>query len=126
MDPPYSTRNVEYSDASDCIGQARRATGAEYFEAMELVFAVVERVLKDTPLPRPVRLLDSFDKEGQGFAPHRRCSLSALLAALLFGPVDHVAVGARANRPSLEKLRDTNARPRGRANFFLRGFQPTS
>ncbi|MCC5827860.1 MAG: hypothetical protein JJU36_00305 [Phycisphaeraceae bacterium] len=112
MDPPYST-HIEYSDDPRCIGKLD-AAGPDYYQAMDEVFAEVDRIL------RPDRHLglyvcDSFVK-GRGFFP-----IGFELFALLrrrFTPVDIVAV-TRHNR-TLEMGNYRAAAETG--NFFLRGF----
>jgi adenine-specific DNA-methyltransferase len=112
MDPPYST-HIEYSGAEECIGELD-AFSSEYFEAMERVFAEVDRVLRDRRY-LGVYCSDSF-KLKRGFVPIG-VRLFELLARR-FKPVDHVAV-VRGNR-KLEKPNFHQAAAEG--NFFLRGF----
>jgi adenine-specific DNA-methyltransferase len=112
MDPPYST-HLAYSDERDCIGKLD-AFEADYWSAMEAVFAEVDRCLRDR---RYLALFvsDSFKKK-RGFM-----GIGARLFALLeerFRAVDHVAV-VRGNR-KLEKPRFH--RTAAEQNFFLRGF----
>jgi len=112
MDPPYST-HIDYSDDPGCIGKLDAFEPA-YFEAMEAVFAEVDRVLRDRRY-LALYVSDSFRK-GRGFV-----GLGARLYALLerrFRPIDHVAV-VRGNR-TLEKPAYHRAAAEG--NFFLRGF----
>jgi DNA modification methylase len=112
MDPPYST-HVTYSDSPDCIGRLS-AFEPEYFDALALVFAEVDRVLRDRRY-LALYVSDSFDKK-KGFVPiGARCS--ELLSAR-FRPIDHVAV-VRGNR-KLEKPKFH--RTAAEENFFLRGF----
>ena len=112
MDPPYST-HVEYSEDPRCIGRLE-AFGPAYFEALESVFAEVQRVLK----PRrylAVYVQDSFKKK-KGFV-----GIGARLFCQLerrFQAVDHIAV-VRGNR-KLESPRFHRAAAEG--NFYLRGF----
>lgn len=112
MDPPYST-HLEYSGKADCIGELD-AFDESYFQAMELVFAEVERVLRDRRY-LAVYCSDSF-KKGRGFV-----GIGARFFALLstrFRAVDHVAV-VRGNR----KLEQPNFhKAAAEENFFLRGF----
>jgi hypothetical protein len=112
MDPPYST-HVTYSDSPRCLGRLSAFEG-EYFEAMEQVFAEVDRVLRDRRY-LACYVGDTF-KKGRGFVP-----IGARLSALLerrFRAVDHVAV-VRGNR-KLEAPRFHKTAAEG--NFFLRGF----
>jgi DNA modification methylase len=112
MDPPYST-HLEYSGREECIGELDAFTPA-YFEAMDEVFAEVDRCLRDR---RYLALYcgDSFKKK-RGFV-----GIGATLFTLLakrFKPVDHIAV-VRGNR----KLEKPNFhRAAAEENFFLRGF----
>jgi len=112
MDPPYST-HLEYSGREDCIGELD-AFGAEYFQAMEQVFAEADRVLRDRRYVA-VYCSDSFRKK-QGFV-----AIGAEFQRMLaerFRPVDHVAV-VRGNR----KLERPNFhKAAAEENFFLRGF----
>jgi len=112
LDPPYST-HVEYSRSGECIGKLDAFEPA-YFEAMEAVFAEVERCLKDRRY-LAVYVSDTFKKK-KGFV-----GIGFELYALLrrrFRPVDHVAV-VRGNR-KLEK--PSFHRAAAEENFFLRGF----
>ena len=112
MDPPYST-HIEYSDAPDCIGKLDAHTQA-YFDAMDAVFAEVERVLRERRY-LAIYVSDTFDKK------HGFVAIGARLFALLerrFKPVEHVAV-VRGNR-TLEKPNYHRAATEG--NYFLRGF----
>jgi len=112
MDPPYST-HVRYSEEEGCIGELDAFEPA-YFEAMERVFAEVERVLRDRRL-LAVLVGDSFKKK-RGFVP-----IGARFCEMLearFRAVDHVAV-VRGNR-KLESPRFHRTAAEG--NFFLRGF----
>ncbi len=112
MDPPYST-HIEYSAAPDCIGKLD-AHDPAYFEALERVFAEVQRVLRDRRY-LAVYVSDTFDKR-RGFV-----GIGARLFAALerrFRPIDHVSV-VRGNR-TLEK--PNYHRAAAEENFFLRGF----
>lgn len=112
MDPPYST-HLEYSGDEQCIGELDAFEG-EYFDAMELVFAEVDRVLRDRRY-LAVYCSDSFKKK-RGFV-----GIGARFFAQLeqrFRAVDHVAV-VRGNR-KLEKPNFHKAA--AEENFFLRGF----
>lgn len=113
MDPPYST-HITYS------GRERQGIGEldafepGYFEALELVFAEVDRCLRpDRHLA--VYVSDSFKKK-RGFV-----GIGARLFCMLeqrFTPVDHVAV-VRGNK----KLEDGRFhKAADEQNFFLRGF----
>jgi DNA modification methylase len=112
MDPPYST-HIEYSLDERCIGRLD-AFEAEYFEAMDQVFAEVARTLRERRY-LAVYVSDTFRKK-RGFV-----GIGAELYGLLarrFRPIDHVAV-VRGNR-KLEKPRFH--RTAAEQNFFLRGF----
>jgi DNA modification methylase len=112
LDPPYST-HLEYSQSGACIGELD-AFEPGYFEAMERVFAEVERCLRDRRY-LAVYVSDSFKKK-RGFV-----GIGAEFYQLLkrrFRPVDHVAV-VRGNR-KLERGRFH--RVAAEDNFFLRGF----
>jgi len=112
VDPPYST-HIEYGDDPRDIGKLD-ALAADYYQALDQVFAEIERVL------RPGRCLavyccDSFRK-GKPF-----CPIGFELFALLrkrFEPVDVVTV-VRYNQ-KLERGNWHAAAAEG--NFFLRGF----
>src|SRR5262245_3266325 len=116
LDPPYST-HLDYAKgakprAGD-IGELD-ATGPEYFEALEAVFAELQRCLKDRRY-LALYVSDSYKKK-KGFV-----GIGARLFALLerrFKPIDHVAV-VRGNR-KLEKPRFHKVAEE--ENFFLRGF----
>jgi len=112
MDPPYST-HIEYSGDERCIGELD-AFGAEYFDAMEQVFAEMDRVLRERRYCA-VYCSDSFKKK-RGFV-----GIGAQFFAQLsqrFRAVDHIAV-VRGNR----KLEQPNFhKAAAEENFFLRGF----
>lgn len=113
MDPPYST-HLEYSRSGECIGTLDAFEPA-YFEAMERVFAEVDRCLRDRRY-LAVYVSDTYKKR-KGFVPIG-FRLYELLARR-FRPIDHVAV-VRGNR----KLEDPRFhRAAAEDNFFLRGFQ---
>jgi hypothetical protein len=112
LDPPYST-HLEYSGTGECIGTLD-AFEPGYFEALDAVFAEVERCLADRRYVA-VYVSDTFKKK-KGFVP-----IGFELFALLrrrFRPVDHVCV-VRGNR-KLEKPRFHKVA--AEQNFFLRGF----
>ena len=112
MDPPYST-HLSYSDDPRCLGRLEAFEPA-YFEALEAVFAEVDRVLRDRRY-LALYVSDSYRK-GKGFV-----GIGARLFALLearFRAVDHIAV-VRGNR-TLEKPAYHRAAAEG--NYFLRGF----
>lgn len=116
LDPPYST-HVDYAkgepERAGDIGQLD-AFGPAYFEALERVFAELERCLKDRRY-LALYVSDSFKKK-QGFV-----GIGARLFAQLerrFKPIEHVAV-VRGNR-KLEKPRFHKVAEE--ENFFLRGF----
>ncbi len=112
MDPPYST-HIEYSDEPDCIGRLD-AFEEEYFEAMELVFDEVDRVLKNRRY-LAVYVGDSFKKK-RGFVPIGAQFMVSL--SRRFVAVDHISI-VRGNR-KLESPRFHKAA--AEENFFLRGF----
>ncbi len=112
MDPPYST-HIDYSDSPACIGKLPAHEPA-YFEALALVFAEVERVLRDRRY-LALYVSDSYDKKKGFTAIGARCFE---LLAERFRPIEHVAV-VRGNR-KLEQPRFHRAAAEG--NFFLRGF----
>ena len=113
IDPPYST-HLKYSGLPECIGELDARLDDRYFEAMDLVIAEIDRIL------RPGRSLalyvgDSAAK-GKPFVP-----IGFRLFELLsqrFEPLDIVAV-VRHNR-SLKRQHWHTAAAEG--NFFLRGF----
>lgn len=112
MDPPYS-RHIEYSEEPGCIGKLD-AFDDSYFEALDGVFAEVQRCLKDRRY-LGLYVSDSFEKK-RGFT-----GIGARLFSMLeqrFRPIDHVAV-VRGNR-TLEKPAYHRAAAEG--NYFLRGF----
>jgi adenine-specific DNA-methyltransferase len=112
LDPPYST-HIEYSDEKDCIGKLDAFEPA-YFEAMEAVFAEIDRILRDRRY-LAVYVSDSFKKK-RGFVP-----IGSRFSAMLerrFRPVDQIAV-VRGNR-KLESPRFHQTAAEG--NFYLRGF----
>ena len=112
IDPPYST-HLEYSDDPRCVGKLD-AQNRDYYEAMELVIAEIDRIL------RPGRYMalyvsDSFQK-GRPF-----CPIGFDLFEIMrkrFEPVDIIAV-TRRNK-NLEKGNWHAAAVEG--NYFLRGF----
>jgi len=112
VDPPYGT-HLKYSGLPECIGELD-AFGDAYYEAMDQVFAEIERVLhRDRYLA--VYVSDSFEK-GRGFAP-----VGTRLASRLerrFRMVDHVAV-VRHNK-DLDRPNWHAAAREG--NYMLRGF----
>jgi len=112
IDPPYST-HIKYSDDPRCIGRLD-ASGPEYYQAMEQVFAEIHRILK------PARhmacyVCDSFNKR-RGFLPIGFELFQRLRR--LFVPVDIVSV-VRHNK-TLDMGNYRRAAEEG--NFFLRGF----
>jgi len=112
MDPPYST-HLTYSDRGECIGKLD-AFEPGYLEALDQVFAEVERCLRDRRY-LAVYVSDSW-KAKKGFA-----GIGYEVYGLLkrrFKPVDAIAV-VRGNR-KLEKPNFHRAAAEG--NFFLRGF----
>lgn len=112
MDPPYST-HLTYSDRGECIGKLD-AFEPGYLEALDQVFAEVERCLRDRRY-LAVYVSDSW-KAKKGFA-----GIGYEVFGLLkrrFKPVDAIAV-VRGNR-KLEKPNFHRAAAEG--NFFLRGF----
>lgn len=112
LDPPYST-HLTYSEREGCLGEMD-AFDPAYFEALEAVFAEIERCLKDRRY-LAVYVSDTFKKK-KGFV-----GIGARLFAQLerrFRAIDHVAV-VRGNR-KLEKPRFHKVAEE--ENFFLRGF----
>lgn len=112
LDPPYST-HLSYSASGECIGELD-AFEPGYFEALDAVFAEVERCLRDRRY-MAVYVSDTWKKK-KGFV-----GIGAELFQLLmrrFTPIDHVAV-VRGNR-KLERGRFHKAAAQD--NFFLRGF----
>jgi adenine-specific DNA-methyltransferase len=115
IDPPYST-HLDYSDDPRCIGKLHVKDG--YYEAMEKVFAEIDRILKPN---RHVALYvsDSYEHgkgPGKGFHP-----LGFELFRRLrrhFIPVDIISV-VRHNK-TLEMGNYRKAAEE--ENFFLRGF----
>jgi DNA modification methylase len=112
IDPPYST-HLDYGTDPRDIGKLD-ASGPEYYQAMEQVFAEIHRILR----PQhhiALYVSDSFVK-GKGFYP---------IGFELFGrlrkhfePIDIIAV-TRHNK-TLEMGNYRKAAEEG--NFFLRGF----
>lgn len=112
VDPPYST-HIRYSDDPRCIGRLD-ASGPEYYQAMEQVFAEIHRILKPGR-HMALYVCDSFSKRG-GLIPIGFELFSRLRR--LFAPVDIVAV-VRRNK-TLEMGNYRRAAEEG--NYFLRGF----
>ncbi len=113
LDPPYST-HLEYSGRDECIG-GLDAFEPGYFEALDAVFAEIDRVLKDRRY-LGVYCSDTY-RHKKGFV-----GIGARLFVMLeqrFRAIDHVSV-VRGNR-KLEKPAFHRAAAEG--NFFLRGFQ---
>lgn len=111
MDPPYGD-NLTYSGSPDCLGELA-ATDPAYFEAFEVVFAEIDRILKPGRY-MAVYVCDVW--KSQAFVP-----IAAILSNMLaqrFLPVDHIAV-VRGNK-DLEKGNYHKAAEE--ENFFLRGF----
>ena len=116
LDPPYST-HLDYAkggaERAGDIG-ALDAFGADYFDAMEVVFGELQRCLRDRRY-LAVYVSDTFKKK-KGFV-----GIGARLFGQLerrFRPVDHVAVvrGSRKlEKPRFHKVAEEE-------NFFLRGF----
>ena len=112
VDPPYSN-HIRYSGRPECIGELDARQGA-YFEAMEVVFDELFRVLRPKRYVA-VYVSDSAQK-GRDFVP-----IGVELFSLLrrrFAPVDHVAV-VRHNK-SLKQRQWHIAAQEG--NYYLRGF----
>jgi len=112
IDPPYST-HIDYGPDPRDIGKLD-ASGKEYYEAMDKVFAEISRILKPGK-PMTLYVCDSFVK-GKGF-----CPIGFELFARLqkrFEPIDIIAV-VRHNK-TLEMGNYRKAAEEG--NFFLRGF----
>ena len=112
VDPPYSN-HIRYSGRPECIGELDARVGG-YFEAMDLVFGELDRVLR-SGRHLAVYVSDSAQK-GREFVP-----IGITLFGLLqrrFEAVDHVAV-VRHNK-SLKQRQWHIAAQEG--NYFLRGF----
>lgn len=112
IDPPYST-HIRYSDDPLCLGKLD-AAGPEYYEAMDQVFAEIDRIL------RPGRFMalyvcDSFVKD-RGFYPIGFELFGRLRQR--FEPADIISV-VRHNK-TLEMGNYRRAAEEG--NYFLRGF----
>src|SRR5438477_4176347 len=112
IDPPYST-HIDYGPDPRDIGKLD-ASGTEYYEAMDQVFAEIHRILKPTK-HMALYVCDSFVK-GEGFYPIG-FELFARLR-MRFEPVDIIAV-VRHNK-TLEMGNYRKSAEEG--NFFLRGF----
>lgn len=111
VDPPYGD-NLKYSGQENCIGELP-ATDPAYFEAMDMVFQEIDRVL------RPDRYLAIYVCDiwkRNAFVP-LGVHLSAMLMSR-FLPVDHVTV-VRGNK-DLDKGNYHKAAEE--SNFFLRGY----
>jgi len=111
VDPPYG-RNLRYSGKPECIGELD-AKDEAYFEAMDQVFAEIERVL------RPDRHLGIYVCDvwsRKGFAPIGARFVYQLVQR--FEPVDHIAV-TRGNKDLKKGNFHKAAQETG---FFLRGF----
>ena len=111
LDPPYG-KNLKYSGKAECIGELD-ATDPAYFEALDEVFAEIDRVLKpDRHLA--VYVCDVWKRNA--FVP-----IGAHLVNLLsrrFLPVDHIAV-VRGNK---DLDRGNYHKAAEETGFFLRGF----
>jgi DNA modification methylase len=124
--PPYST-HVEYSDDPRCIGRLDAGSrseqgdiGAEYYDAMDQVFAEAHRVLKPGRY-LAVYISDSYKKRSPNSPAVEFMPIGFELFALLrkrFKPVDIIAV-VRHNK----KLEQGNWKKAAvEQNFYLRGF----
>ena len=112
VDPPYGT-HIKYSGDKACIGELD-ARGADYYSAMERVFAEIYRVLRDGGYAA-VYVQDSHAK-GKDFAP---LGFELFLRmSVLMQPVDIVCV-TRHNKKLKRNHWHTSAIE---GNFFLRGF----
>ncbi|RMH00839.1 MAG: DNA methylase [Planctomycetota bacterium] len=111
VDPPYG-RNLRYSGRPECIGELD-ARDEAYFEAMDQVFAEIDRVLRpDRHLA--VYVCDVWTR--RAFVPIGARFVFQLVQR--FEPVDHIAV-ERSNAD----LRKGNYRKAAEeTGFFLRGF----
>ena len=112
VDPPYST-HVEYSDDPRCIGKLD-AEGPEYYEAMALALAEINRILKPGGY-LGLYVSDSFVK-GKGFFP---------IGFELFGimrehfiPIDVISVVRHNKTLAMGNYRKAALD----GNFYLRGF----
>jgi len=112
IDPPYGD-NLVYSNDPHCIG-CLSAADLEYYEAMDKVFAEIERIIRrDRYLA--VYISDSYNKR-TGFIPIGFEIFSLLRRR--FQPVDIIAV-VRHN----QTLKMGNYRAAAEeGNFYLRGF----
>ncbi|MBC8328629.1 MAG: DNA methylase [Planctomycetes bacterium] len=111
VDPPYG-RNLRYSGQPECIGELD-AHDEAYFEAMERVFAEIERIL------RPDRYLAVYACDvwsRKGFVPIGARFVYQLVQR--FTPVDHIAV----TRGSKDLKKGNYHKAAEETNFFLRGF----
>lgn len=112
IDPPYST-HLEYSDDKRCLGTLDARDGS-YYDAMDIIFAEMNRVLKDRRYIA-VFVSDSF-KKGKPF-----CALGFEFfgrMAKLFKPIDIIAV-TRHSKTLKRNHWHTSA---VEGNYFLRGF----
>jgi len=112
IDPPYST-HIDYGPDPRDIGKLD-ASGPEYYQAMEQVFAEINRILRPQKY-MALYVSDSFVK-GNGFFPIGFELFTRLREH--FEPVDIIAV-TRHNK-TLEMGNYRKAAEEG--NFFLRGF----
>jgi DNA modification methylase len=111
VDPPYG-RNLRYSGKDECIGELD-ARDEAYFEAMDAVFAEIDRIL------RPGRHLGVYvcDVWTRGaFVPIGARFVHQLVQR--FEPIDHVAV----KRGNKDLGRGNYHKAAEETNFFLRGF----
>ena len=112
VDPPYST-HIEYSADSRCIGKLD-AEGSEYYEAMALALAEINRILKPGGY-LGLYVSDSFVK-GKGFFP-----IGFELFSLMrehFLAVDIISVVRHNKTLAMGNYRKAALD----GNFYLRGF----
>jgi DNA modification methylase len=113
LDPPYST-HLKYSRKEECIGELDARTGPEYFDALDRVFAEVQRVLR--PNRHMALYVSDSARKGKSFVPIGFEIFRRLQRR--FTPVDIVAV-VRHNRTLKRNHWHTSA---VEGNYFLRGF----
>jgi len=112
VDPPYST-HIDYSENPKCIGKLDAAEGG-YYDAMALVIAEINRILK------PGRYMGLYVSDSWRMKKPF-CPIGFRLFAMLeehFEAVDIVAV-VRHNKTLKRRHFHTEAE---KGNYFLRGF----
>lgn len=111
-DPPYSD-NLEYSDDPRCIGKIN-ATDEAYFEALDVAFAEMHRVMKNRRY-MAIYICDYFSKR-KGFVPIGTRCMALLLQ--YFRPIDHICITRHSKQLKMGNQRAAAEKD----NFFLRGF----